>query len=130
MGSGVPRFRVPRSPESNAVHRTARQLVLVRFAAPPKSKDFHGDLSGSESAQRLSMHIGERLKARTQVFASQVVRLCLSMRRDDLVVLVRAQLLRAGTGVACNYRAACRSRSDKEFASRLAVAIEEADEAE
>jgi four helix bundle protein len=38
------------------------------------------------------------------------------------------QLLRSATGVAANYRAACRSRSDVEFAARIGVVLEEADE--
>jgi four helix bundle protein len=38
------------------------------------------------------------------------------------------QLIRSSTGTAANYRAACRSRSDGEFVSRIAVALEEADE--
>ena len=35
---------------------------------------------------------------------------------------------RAATGVGANYRAACRSRSDAEFAARIGVVLEEADE--
>ena len=38
--------------------------------------------------------------------------------------------MRAGTGLAANYRAACRARSRVEFASRMAVVVEEADETE
>jgi four helix bundle protein len=38
------------------------------------------------------------------------------------------QLLRSGTSVAANYRAACRARSRAEFLSRLSVVVEEADE--
>jgi four helix bundle protein len=38
------------------------------------------------------------------------------------------QLLRSGTSVAANYRAACRSRSRAEFLSRLSVVLEESDE--
>ena len=51
-------------------------------------------------------------------------------RNHDLGRLVRPQLLRAGTGVATNHRAASRGRSSKEFASRLGIVIEEADEAQ
>jgi four helix bundle protein len=40
------------------------------------------------------------------------------------------QLLRAGTGVSANYRAAGRARSRKEFIARLSVVVEEADESE
>ncbi len=38
------------------------------------------------------------------------------------------QLLRCGTSVAANYRAACRGRSRAEFAAKLGVVVEEADE--
>ena len=59
-----------------------------------------------------------------------MVRLCLKLGQDDLGRLIRPQLLRAGTGVATNHRAAGRARSDKEFAARLGVVVEEADESE
>jgi len=39
------------------------------------------------------------------------------------------QLLRCGTSVAANYRAACRARSKAEFIARIAIVAEEADEA-
>src|SRR2546423_14362215 len=38
------------------------------------------------------------------------------------------QLARCGTSVGANYRAACRSRSRAEFAAKLGVVAEEADE--
>lgn len=38
------------------------------------------------------------------------------------------QLIRAGTAVGANYRAACRGRSKAEFTAKLGVVIEEADE--
>ena len=38
------------------------------------------------------------------------------------------QLLRSATSVAANYRSACRARSRKEFAARIGVVLEEADE--
>lgn len=72
----------------------------------------------------------EELKARTRQFALDVIDLCLKLGADDFARLVRSQLLRAGTGVAANYRGACRSRSGREFAARLAIVVEEADEAE
>ena len=39
------------------------------------------------------------------------------------------QLLRSSTSVGANYRAACRARSRAEFASKLGIVLEEADEA-
>ena len=70
------------------------------------------------------------LRERSRRFALDVVRLCLKLGHDDLGQLIRPQLLRAGTGVATNHRAAGRGRSDKEFAARLGVVVEEADESE
>jgi four helix bundle protein len=48
-------------------------------------------------------------------------------RSADAQVMGR-QLLRAGTSVGANYRAACRGRSRAEFASKLGIVVEEADE--
>lgn len=39
------------------------------------------------------------------------------------------QLLRSGTSVGANYRAAGRARSKAEFAAKIGVVVEEADEA-
>jgi four helix bundle protein len=38
------------------------------------------------------------------------------------------QLLRCGTAVAANYRAACRSRSKAEWIAKIGIVVEEADE--
>ncbi|MBI1874901.1 MAG: four helix bundle protein [Acidobacteria bacterium] len=42
---------------------------------------------------------------------------------------MRRQLVKAGTAVSANYRAACRSRSRPEFVARMGIVEEEADEA-
>ena len=59
-----------------------------------------------------------------------VIDLCLSLGSSQLAHIVRPQLLRAGTGVAANHRAASHCRSRKEFVAKLSVVIEEADESE
>jgi four helix bundle protein len=41
---------------------------------------------------------------------------------------IGGQLVRAGTSVGANYRAACRGRSRAEFIAKLGVVEEEADE--
>jgi len=38
------------------------------------------------------------------------------------------QLLRSGTSIGANYRAACRGRSGPDFVSKLGIVLEEADE--
>jgi four helix bundle protein len=70
------------------------------------------------------------LKARTRQFALDVIDVCLTLGTDDFAQIARRQLLRAGTGVAANYRAACWSRSSREFASKLGTVVEEVDESE
>ena len=70
----------------------------------------------------------ERLKARTKQFAIRIVRVFKSLPRNDEARIIGKQLLRAGTSVAANYRAVCRSRSKAEFISRISVVVEEADE--
>jgi len=74
--------------------------------------------------------IADQLRARTRQFALDVIVLCGQLGFGDLARVVRPQLLRAATGIAANYRAACRSRSRKEFVSKLGVVVEECDEAE
>ena len=74
--------------------------------------------------------IGDELRSRTRQFGLDVIELCLQLGTDDLGRLVRPQLLRAGTGVAANHRAASRGRSRREFVARISVVIEEADESE
>ena len=83
-------------------------------------------LSGRGFAPTVLMET-EELKSRTRQFGLNVIDLCLTLGGDDFAQLVRPQLLRSGTGVAANHRSACRSRSRREFASRLAVVVEEAD---
>jgi four helix bundle protein len=47
--------------------------------------------------------------------------------RPDAQVLGK-QLLRCGTSVAANYRAACRGRSRAEWLAKIGLVVEEADE--
>jgi four helix bundle protein len=67
----------------------------------------------------------EELRARTKQFALDVIRFVNALPRTAV-----GQLLRAGIGVAGNYRGACRSRSHREFTARIGVVLEEADESE
>jgi four helix bundle protein len=70
----------------------------------------------------------DELRDRTRKFANDVIHVTLKLPDGDLARLIRPQLLRSATGTAANYRAACRSRSRREFISRLATVVEEADE--
>jgi four helix bundle protein len=68
------------------------------------------------------------LRLRTFEFAVCCVRFCHNLPRNWEAREVARQLLRSGTSVAANYRAACRGRSRREFIAKLAIAVEEADE--
>jgi four helix bundle protein len=70
----------------------------------------------------------EEMRDRTKAFALRIIRLFRSLPyRTDTQVLGK-QLLRCGTSVAANYRAACRVRSKAEFVARIAIVAKEADE--
>src|SRR5690349_7539461 len=68
------------------------------------------------------------LKARTKMFALDVLCLCVALPSRPEIVLIRGQLQRCATSVAANYRAACRGRSKAEFIAKLGIVEEEADE--
>ena len=70
----------------------------------------------------------DELRARTKSFALRVVKLYRSLPRTADAQVIGKQLLRCGTSVAANYRATCRARSRAEFAARIGVVVEEADE--
>jgi|SRR6185436_11335111 len=74
--------------------------------------------------------IAEKLKARTKTFALDVIHFVDALPRTPATDVMGRQLLRAGTGVAGNYRSACRARSHAEFTARIGVVLEEADESE
>jgi four helix bundle protein len=68
------------------------------------------------------------LKERSKQFALRVVRLFRALPRNTDAQVMGKQLLRSGTSVAANYRAACRARSRSEFVARIRIVAEEADE--
>ena len=69
------------------------------------------------------------LQKRTKIFAIQVIKLVRSLQNDPIGKIIgNYQLLRSGTGVAANYRAACRCKSSKDFISKIGNVVEEADE--
>src|SRR6266516_3183177 len=67
---------------------------------------------------------------RTKKFALAVVTLVEDLPAGRTADVVGKQLLRAGTSVGANYRAACRARSRREFIAKLGIVEEETDEAQ
>ena len=68
------------------------------------------------------------LRDRTRAFALAIIRLVEDLPRGRSADVIGRQVLRAGTSVGANYRAACRARSRKEFVAKLGIVEEEADE--
>jgi four helix bundle protein len=65
---------------------------------------------------------------RTKAFGLRVLTLVDHLPRTTSGHAIGNQLIRSGTSIGANYRAACRSRSRAEFAAKLGVVAEEADE--
>jgi four helix bundle protein len=70
----------------------------------------------------------DNLKDRTKNFALRIVRLVESLPKGRTTDVIGRQLLRSGTSVGANYRAACRARSTADFISKMGIVEEEADE--
>jgi four helix bundle protein len=68
------------------------------------------------------------LLARTKAFSLRILKLVDHLPRTTSGRAIGNQLVRSGTSIGANYRAACRSRSRAEFAAKLGVVAEEADE--
>jgi len=68
------------------------------------------------------------LKERTKQFALRVIKLVDAMPRTAAGRALGNQLIRSGTSIGANYRAACRGRSRAEFLAKIGVVVEEADE--
>src|SRR3954469_12357292 len=68
------------------------------------------------------------LKKRTKAFALRVIKVAGTLSKDFVGRRLGDQLLRAGTPVAANYRAACRARSTADFVNKLGIVEEESDE--
>ncbi|MGJ3242198.1 MAG: four helix bundle protein [Opitutales bacterium] len=68
------------------------------------------------------------LKKRTKDFALGVMKLVDALPNTTAGRAIGNQLIRSGSSVGANYRAACRGRSKAEFSAKLGTVIEEADE--
>ena len=70
----------------------------------------------------------ENLKKRTRKFGVDVILFCDSLKQKKASSIVTYQLVKSATSTGANYRAACRSRSQTEFFSKICIVVEEADE--
>jgi four helix bundle protein len=70
----------------------------------------------------------DELKQRTKQFSLRVMKLVAALPNSTEGRAIGNQLVRSGTSVGANYRAACRGRSKPEFIAKLGTVEEEADE--
>jgi four helix bundle protein len=65
---------------------------------------------------------------RTRQFAILVFRLADRLPKSDSSKVILYQLLKASSSVAANYRAVNRAKSKADFANKIKIVLEEADE--
>ena len=68
------------------------------------------------------------LKQRTKKFALKIINFVETLPKGRTADVLGNQLLRSGTSVGANYRAACRARSSADFISKMGIVEEEIDE--
>jgi four helix bundle protein len=70
----------------------------------------------------------EELKQRTKKYGLNIINLVNSLPNTSVARTIGNQLLRSGTSVGANYRAACRGKSRADFIAKAGISLEEADE--
>jgi four helix bundle protein len=70
----------------------------------------------------------EQLKKRTQAFGLNIIKLIPVLPDHGPTRIMAHQLMRCGTSVGANFRAACRARSSPDFIAKLKIVEEECDE--
>ncbi len=76
----------------------------------------------------MSKVTAEQMKARTKQYALRVLKVYEALPKREEARGIGRQMLPSGTSAGANYRAVCRTRSDKDFLSKLGIVIEETDE--
>lgn len=70
----------------------------------------------------------ENLQNRTKIFAVRIIKLGTALPKNSIGNIISKQIIRSGTSVGANYRAACVARSNKELSAKLNIVLEEVDE--
>lgn len=68
------------------------------------------------------------MKRRTKDFALRIIRLVSALPKNVVADVIGRQIVRPGTSVAANYRAACRAKSRADFVAKMGTVEEESDE--
>lgn len=68
------------------------------------------------------------MSTRTKAYALRIIKAVQSLPDNRVANVLGKQLLRSGTSVGANYRAACRAKSSADFVNKLKIVEEEGDE--
>ena len=69
----------------------------------------------------------QEFKKRTKELALRIIKLVSSLPKNTVYDVIGKQLIRSGTSVGANYRAACRARSTADLIAKPRIVEEEAD---
>lgn len=96
-------------------------MALSRSAAKSNLtfKSYHLAFSDLDKKQLLD---------RTKQLALRIISLVEALPKTIAGRAIGNQIMRSGSSVAANYRAACRARSRQEFIAKLGIVVEESDE--
>jgi four helix bundle protein len=83
---------------------------------------------GMRNAERPEAAHEPDLKKRTKAFALRILKLVDALPKTTAGRALASQIVRSGTSVAANYRAACRAKSTADFIAKMGIVEEEADE--
>ena len=83
---------------------------------------------GMPNAERTEAVNQPDLKKRTKAFALRILKLVDALPKTRAGRALSSQIVRSGTSVAANYRAACRAKSTADFIAKMSIVEEEADE--
>ena len=70
----------------------------------------------------------DEFRQRSKSLAMTICRWLEELPKKESLFYLKGQLIRSGTSVAANFRAACRARSAQEYYSKLCIVVEECDE--
>ena len=82
-------------------------------------------MRGNMTEKELFIH---KMKNRTKKFAVDIIKFCDTLKICKASNVITYQLVKSATSTGANYRAACKSRSENEFFSKVCIVVEEVDE--
>ena len=77
-------------------------------------------MRSSGGGRRNKLDNRENLKERTKKFALRIIEFVERLPKTTVTRVIGGQLLRCGTSVGANYRAACRAKSRADFIAKMA----------